>query len=292
MFASLRVKGWILAAAAALALGCAAGVLIIRSAFAVRPASAAPSQGIPLPAVMYHGLLRDPALQGTYVIDPALLESDLAYLQEKGYTPVHIADLLAYVDGKAELPEKPILLTFDDGYYNNYVYAYPLAQKYGMKIIISPIGCWSDAYSESGEERAPYTHLTWTRIREMRDSGLVEFQNHTYSLHEGKGERIGSSRKSGESDEDYAALLTADLGQMQEKMRLHLGKAADCFVYPFGAIGEGEEEIVKNLGFRCTMTCDSRISWITREPQSLFGIGRQLRPPDCSSEEFFSFLPE
>lgn len=104
MFASLRVKGWILAAAAALALGCAAGVLI-RSAFAVRPASAAPSQGIPLPAVMYHGLLRDPALQGTYVIDPALLESDLAYLQEKGYTPVHIADLLAYVDGKAELPE-------------------------------------------------------------------------------------------------------------------------------------------------------------------------------------------
>ena len=290
MFASFRPKGWMLAAAAALALGCAVGALG-RAALASAPASAAPREGIPLPAVMYHGLLRDPALQGTYVIDPTLLESDMAYLQSRGYTPVHIADLIGYTEG-GELPEKPILLTFDDGCYNNYVYAYPFAQKYGMKIVISPIGVWADSYSASGEENAAYSTLTWSRMREMQESGLVEFQNHTYDLHGETDGRLGSSRREGESDEEYAAVLSADLGKMQDRMREELGRPADCFVYPFGAIGEGEEALVRSLGFRCTLTCDSRISYITRDAASLFGIGRTLRPPDCTSEEFFSFLPQ
>lgn len=289
MFAAFRAKRWMAAAAAALALGCGIGALA-RTALAARPASAVPENAVALPAVMYHGLLRDPNLQGTYVIDPALLESDLVYLRENGYTPVHIADLLAWVDGRTELPEKPILLTFDDGAYNNYVYAYPLAQKYGMKMIFAPIGTWADVYSESGEENAAYSTLTWERMREMQDSGLIELQNHTYNLHASENGRLGSGRKKGESEEAYAAVLSADLVKMQERMTAELGAPASCFVYPFGAIGEGEETIVKNLGFRCTLTCDSRISYITRDPESLFGIGRRLRPPDCSSEEFFSFL--
>lgn len=293
MFASFRLRFWRIAAvAAALALGCWAGALA-RSAVLSQPASTVPENGVALPAVMYHGLLRDPGLQGTYVIDPALFESDLVYLREHGYTPVHIADLLAWADGTGRLPEKPILLTFDDGAYNNYVYAFPLAQQYGMKIIVSPIGCWADRYSETGEENAAYSTLTWERMREMLGSGLVELQNHTYNLHRAEGGRLGSGRREGESEEAYAAVLREDLGRMQERMEAELGAPASCFVYPFGSIGEGEEAIVKSLGFRCTLTCDSRISYITRDASSLFGIGRRLRPPDCSSEEFFgSYLPE
>lgn len=290
MFASFRFRRGAAAAALVFLLGCAAGLLLQQGFRRAAPASAAvQEEGVSLPAVMYHGLLRDKSLQNEYVIDPALFESDLCWLRANGYTPVHITDLLAYADGEGTLPEKPILLTFDDGYYNNYLYAYPLARQYNMKIVIAPIGYYSDLYSETGEERAPYTHLTWDRMREMRASGLVEFQNHSYNLHALTDGRTGSARCEGEGDDAYCALLSSDLTAMQEKLREELGEPASCFVYPFGAVGSGEEEIVQGLGFRCTLTCEDRINWITRKGGFL-SLGRRLRPPDCSSAAFFADL--
>ena len=52
------------------------------------------------------------------------MAADLDALQEKGYTAVTVSDLLAYVQDGADLPEKPVMITFDDGYYNNYIYDY------------------------------------------------------------------------------------------------------------------------------------------------------------------------
>ena len=151
MFASFRFRRGAAAAALVFLLGCAAGLLLQRGFHRAAPASAAvQEEGVSLPAVMYHGLLRDKSLQNEYVIDQALFESDLCWLRANGYTPVHITDLLAYADGEGTLPEKPILLTFDDGYYNNYLYAYPLARQYNIKIVIAPIGYYSDLYSETG----------------------------------------------------------------------------------------------------------------------------------------------
>lgn len=285
MYTSVRLKKWVLAAAAALALGCAAGGLL-KGAGAVEAAAPA-REGTPLPVIMYHGLLRDEALQGDYVISPEILESDMAYLQEQGYTALHIQDLLDYVDGKAGLPEKPVLLTFDDGYYNNYLYAYPLAQKYQMKLVVAPIGYYTDQYSETKDEHAPYSHITWDQMAEMQESGLVEFQNHTYNLHGSGGQRLGTKKLAGESSEAYAALLSEDLMRMQKKMEDHLGRAPSCFVYPFGAVSETEPEIIRSLGFRCTLTCESRINYITRDAECLYGLGRWRRPPGTPSGEFF-----
>lgn len=84
-------------------------------------------EGVELPVVMYHSILNDPALAGDYVLSPQQLECDLRYIKECGYTPVLMEDLISYVNiPEAKLPPKPILITFDDGYYNNYLYAYPL----------------------------------------------------------------------------------------------------------------------------------------------------------------------
>lgn len=66
-------------------------------------------------AIMYHGLLKDPKYQGKYVISPDELKEDMQYLQNNGYTPVHMEEIFNWQDGKGDLPEKPILLTFDDG---------------------------------------------------------------------------------------------------------------------------------------------------------------------------------
>ena len=160
-------------------------------------AAAATAGGVEVPVVMYHAILKDEARHGQYVISPDEFESDLKYLQDHGYTTIFIEDLIAYTQGGA-LPEKPVLLTFDDGYYNNYLYAFPLAQKYHSKFVLSPIGRYTDLYTDTPDENAYYSHCTWEELREMARSGLVEVQNHKaagpgWGCASGQGNRKGST---------------------------------------------------------------------------------------------------
>ena len=146
-----------------------------------------------IPIVMYHSLLKDPSRHGKYTISPDQFEKDILYLKENGYETILIQDLINYTEG-AELPDNPIILTFDDGYYDNYFYGYPLAKKHDIKFIISPIGKKTDEYSETGEENPNYSYLTWERLKEMSDSGYVEIQSHSYDMHQIDGEIKGISQ--------------------------------------------------------------------------------------------------
>lgn len=242
---------------------------------------------VQIPIIMYHSLLKDHDLQGKYVISPEVLENDMKYLKDKGYTAVNVQDLLDFVEGKIDLPEKPVILSFDDGYYNNYYYAYPLAKQYQMKIIIAPIGSCTDKFSETKDEHVPYSHITWDEIKEMMASGLVEFQNHTYDLHTNKQGRVGVKKLSGETDEAYQKRLTEDVMKLQQEMKANTGYEPSCFVYPFGAKSEKTAELIKNMGFRCTFTCESKVNTISRNPDSLYELGRYLRTGKKSSAEFF-----
>ncbi len=275
-FLLVRLNLW------ALALGAAALVLGAAAAAGV----SAMEKPVEVPIVMYHALLKDEAYHGRYVVSPAEFEQDLLYLKRHGYTTILVEDLIAYTQG-GSLPEKPILLTFDDGYYNNYLYAFPLAQKYQCKFVISPIGRYADQYTETGETNAYYTHATWDQLKEMADSGLVEVQNHSYNLHANRGGREGAGQKPGETDAQYEALLAEDLGRAQEAVKSHLGKAPQAFVYPFGAMSKASPGIVKKLGFAATMTCREKTAKVTRDPESLYGMGRYLRPTGMSAKDFF-----
>jgi hypothetical protein len=91
-----------------------------------------------LPVIMYHSLLYDDSRQGKYELSPDVLESDMKYLAERGYHTVTPSDLAAYIRG-ASLPDRPVMLTFDDGYLNNCKYLPPLLEKYGMRALVSPV---------------------------------------------------------------------------------------------------------------------------------------------------------
>lgn len=244
------------------------------------------AETVELPAIMYHGLLKDPAYEGKYVISPAEWESDLCYLKNNGYTPIHMEELYAWQDHGEALPEKPILLTFDDGYYNNYVYAWPLAKQYGMKFIISPIGSCTDRFTGANDDHANYSHVTWPQINEMMDSGLVEFQNHSYDLHGSQG-RLGAKKLAGETEEQYRALLTEDLGKLQERFQTETGTMPTVFAYPFGAISDGSLEILWDMGFRAAFTCAGRVNVVSKTEEHPV-LGRFLRPHGISSEQFFA----
>lgn len=252
-------------------------------------ANAGVPEGVPVPVIMYHSILKDPKMQGDYVISPELLEKDLQYLQAHGYTGIVMEDLLEYVQHGTPLPEKPVLLTFDDGYYNNYVYAYPLAKQYQCKILISPVGAFTEKFSQTDDPSPYYGHITWENICEMEQSGYVEFQNHSYNLH-AQSPRKGAKKRTGESVEQYQQMLREDLSNMQQVMQEHTGIIPNTFVYPFGAVSKEAEPVIKQLGFQATLICESKTNFITRDPDCLFGMGRYLRPSGISSEAYFSKL--
>ena len=93
----------------------------------------------PVPIVMYHKISVSQRSLGKHVIAPEELEADLRYLTENGYETVFMADLIAFVHEGRPLPDKPIVLTFDDGYYNNYSKGMPLLEQYDMKMVLSVI---------------------------------------------------------------------------------------------------------------------------------------------------------
>ncbi|MDD3262170.1 MAG: polysaccharide deacetylase family protein [Oscillospiraceae bacterium] len=280
-----RAAATLCAAAVILAgAGClhAASSAVPVSAKAVQPA------GISLPILMYHSMLPPSVLHGRYIVSPTLFEQDLQYLQKEGYTAVTMQDLLNAVNGEGTLPKKPVMLSFDDGYYNNYKYAFPLVKKYHMKMVLSPIGICTEQFSKADSDHLTYSHVTWKELNEMLQSGCVEVQNHTYNLHQNHHGRLGASKRRSESVADYQKMLQEDLTHNQALFYEHTGVHMNTFVYPFGAVSEAAGDVIHAVGFRATLTCTEKMNHITQDPACLYELGRFLRPPDLSPAQFFA----
>ncbi len=93
------------------------------------------------------------------------------------------AELIRYVNGTGDLPEQPILLTFDDGFYNNYSLALPLLEQYNMCAIVSVVGQFTDELAPESPHEDSYSYLTWEDLQALLDSGRVELGSHTYQMH-------------------------------------------------------------------------------------------------------------
>ena len=228
-----------------------------------------------LPILMYHEI-RDRDL-GKDVILPEEMESDLRYLAREGYTTVLMEDVLAYVYSGAPLPEKPVLLTFDDGYAGCCGTLFPLLQKYGAKAVICVIGRSTDEFSLLPESGGPYVHASWKQLLEMRASGLVELQNHSFDLHRNDAVEQGCRRKPGEEGERYEQRIRSDLDRLQEELYRLTGCAADAFAYPYGFYDGTLEGILEEMGFRATFTCDFGVNKLTHDPDCLRGMKRICR---------------
>ena len=250
---------------------------------ALMPASKQ-AESVRIPILMYHSLLKDEARWNDYVISPDEFERDLIYLTKNGYHTVFISDLINYVKKGAPLPENPVVITFDDGNYNGYSYAFELLKKYDCKMVMSPIASLVQEYSDKEDISPSYGYCNWTQLREMQESGLVEIQNHSWDMHKASG-RIGISQLSGESNSEYMKTVGADIEKAQEQIEINLGTRPRCFTYPFGAYNEQSELLIKNLGFESSLSCMQTTSEITKnDPESLYNLGRFLRDNKHSAQ--------
>ena len=238
-----------------------------------------------LPIIMYHSITENATFYDDYKVTPETVENDLKYLSNNDYSSVFVEDLINYVYYGKPLPEKPVMITLDDGFYNNISNLLPLLEKYDMKATISIVGQYTEILAENDSHVSSYSYLTWEDIKNARSSGRIEFGNHTYNMHS-NNVRKGCSKLSYETNEEYAEILTQDVGLCQNLMQINTGTAPVVFAYPYGYISEESIPVLKDMGFLATLTCFEKPNYITRDPDCLFGLNRYNRPQNVSTESF------
>lgn len=240
---------------------------------------------VQVPILMYHSILKHPKSGNQYEITPDAFEADLKYLKENGYETVTMGNLINYVYNGSPLPEKPIVLTFDDGNYNNLFYCEELLEKYGCKAVLSVVGQYSEDSTETGDINPNYSYVTWEQIAEINKKGLFEIQNHTWNMHSLKNGENGSAKKSGESAEIYKIRFTNDITKLQNKIFETIGNYPLTFTYPYGKVSDGTTEYLKEMGFKASLSCAEGVNLISRgNPEALFLMKRYIRSPARSAE--------
>ena len=213
-----------------------------------------------IPIIMYHSIGNN---TGKYVISADMLEDDLKTIKDAGFTTITSADLIAYKEQGIPLPEKSIILTFDDGYFNNYTYAYPLLKKYNMKGVLSVVGKFTEEYSkDSAPLNNNYSHITFDQIIEVSNSGLIEIANHSYNMHSME-DRRGILRKKGESVDAYKSNLAQDIEKCNALLKENCFVSPVAFTYPFGCVNNESSSLIDSIGFKVTYGCEEGINKIT-----------------------------
>ena len=123
-----------------------------------------------------------------HTVEPAKFEEQLNFLSKNNYQTLTADELYDCIKGKYRVPERSILLTFDDGWKNVYTYAYPLLKKYNMKAVCFLIPGLIDLengivdnkkLSKNDKNLDTGILCSWKEIREMHNSGVIDFQSHS-----------------------------------------------------------------------------------------------------------------
>ena len=207
-----------------------------------------------------------------YAISTRNLASHFDWLRAHGY---HVIDLQQLIDartGHKKLPDKAVLLTFDDGLHSVYTNVLPLLKAYRYPAVVAVVGAWADLAADGQVDYGPrpFTRAdfaTWSELREMQDSGLVEIASHTYDLHRGilanpEGNVIpaavihayNAQTRRYETDQEYAARIRADLARNSEEIREHLGRTPRAIMWPYGQYTQSSDAIAASLGMAVTFT--------------------------------------
>jgi peptidoglycan/xylan/chitin deacetylase (PgdA/CDA1 family) len=230
-----------------------------------------------VPVLMYHHL--DNAVANDAIMTPERFEEHMTALKNDGYSAISLVQLLDYVDKGVELPEKPVLITFDDGYASNYELAYPILEKYNMKAVINIIGVTAgkDTYKDTGAAIIP--HFTYDEAREMIESGVIEIQSHSYDMHNSEvldeDYRQGVYKKAGETEEEYIEAFCADFRRAEKEILDNTGSSVIAYAYPNGFYTTLSEVLLSRMGVRITMTVEEGMNTAIKGlPQSLRAMKR------------------
>ena len=248
-----------------------------------------------VPILMYHHLSED--VTNSEMVSPEQFEAQIRALSEAGYTGVSFDELQAYVLRGEPLPEKPVVITFDDGYRSNYTLAYPILQKYGMKATIFAIGVsfGTDHYKDTDYAITP--HFGAAEAAEMTASGLISIQSHTYDMHQWPPYETGSAVRenilqlSSESEEAYVQALTEDFTRSRALLEGATGQPVDVLAYPAGQYSTLTQVTLQSLGVHVTLSTNPGVNTVVKGlPQTLYAMLRFGITEDVSPEALLDMI--
>ncbi len=237
---------------------------------------------IQVPILLYHNIREHADGDSDYWATTAeQFEADIKALYEKGYSAVSFGDLMDYVFKGAELPPKPVCITFDDGYLSNYTQAFPILKKYNFHATMFVIGATVGQMELYKNTQFPITpHFSWEQAREMTQSGLVDVESHTYDMHQhpeydAPHPRTTALPLDGETEEEYIEALVRDHTIMSDTLMDRLGHASEIVSYPRGAQGTLSDALLRSMGVKVTLGIEPKMNTLVKGlPQCLYGMGR------------------
>lgn len=178
------------------------------------------------PTLMFHHIAPEAA---NLTVTTEFFRKQMEYLRDRGYTAVGMADLIAFFDQSRSLPNKSVILTFDDAYDDFFTNAYPILKEFGFKATV---------FVPTGLVNNP-GYLSWDQIREMNQSGLMAFANHTWSHN-----NLGGASETVNKEIGWADTQLTEYGLNSPKV----------LAYPYGSAGSLAEKAAAEKGYLLAFT--------------------------------------
>mgnify|MGYP001576691464 CR=1 FL=1 len=179
-----------------------------------------------LPVLMYHSIDYTDDKSNRMTVSPEVFAKQIKFLSDKKYNVIPLAEAVDYIGKKTRPPAKTVAITLDDGYENNYIYAYPILKRYKIPATIFVV---TDLAGKEG-------FMTWDQIRELSDSGLIEIGSHTVSHY--WLQYLDDK------------LLKHELEDSKEIIETRLGREARFICYPMGSYDERVKQAARHAGYK------------------------------------------
>jgi peptidoglycan/xylan/chitin deacetylase (PgdA/CDA1 family) len=254
-----------------------------------------------IPVLAYHNVLLtkdEDELRESVTVDD--LSRQFAWLAAKGYTPITVEQLRQAATEPTVLPRKPVLLTFDDGFESTHTHVLPLLRAYQWPALVAIVGSWVEAreQSETPVVKGQPRYMNKQEIRELSESGLIEFASHTYDLHHGVPANAWGNQQPAavtrvwtdegiESDAQWDARVRADIARNQAYLQKLTGKAPQALVWPYGRFNDALKAVAKDTGIAVLFTLDDDITDVT---QGLDSVRRHLVTRDEQEGDLASLM--
>ena len=188
-----------------------------------------------VPILLYHDFSK--TRSGKMMVLETAFEAQMKYLKENGYHVITLERFLDFMDFKAQVPEKSVVITIDDGWKSLYSIAYPILKKYHFP---ATLFVYTDFI---GGKKA----LTWDQIKELAHNGF-DIQCHT------KTHRYLTKIKDGETFDLFFKSIEEELIHPRKLLRQKLNRDCSCMAYPYGKTSSLVAAMTKKQGYRAAFT--------------------------------------